>query len=135
MKISEIARLLTATVEGDPDHEIRRVAKIEDAGEGDLTFLANPKYARYLALTRASAVIVGKSVKAEDRPPDAPPLTLLHVDDPYVGFVRVLALYNPPQPPLPQGIHPSAVIASSARTSASGRMPSSASGPGWAAAA
>jgi UDP-3-O-[3-hydroxymyristoyl] glucosamine N-acyltransferase len=114
MKISEIARLLTATVEGDPDREIRRVAKIEDAGEGDLTFLANPKYARYLALTRASAVIVGKSVKVEDRPADAPPLTLLHVDDPYVGFVRMLAVYNPPQPPLPPGIHPSAVIAPSA---------------------
>ncbi len=46
-----------------------------------------------------------------DRPPDAPPLTLVRTDDPYVGFVRVLALFNPPQPPLPPGIHPTAVIA------------------------
>ncbi len=50
MKISEIARLLSATVEGNPELEIRRVAKIEDAGEGDLSFLSNPKYARFLAL-------------------------------------------------------------------------------------
>jgi UDP-3-O-[3-hydroxymyristoyl] glucosamine N-acyltransferase len=105
---------LTATVDGDPGQEIRRVAKIEEAGEGDLTFLANPKYARYLGLTRASAVIVGKSAKVEDRAADAPPLTLLHVDDPYVGFVRILAVFNPPQPPLPSGIHPTAVVAPSA---------------------
>lgn len=114
MKISEIARLLTATVEGDSALEIHRVAKIEEAGEGDLTFLANPKYARYLALTRASAVIVGKTVTAEGRPPEAPPLTLLHVDDPYVGFVRMLAHFNPLQPPLPPGIHPAAFVAPSA---------------------
>ena len=122
MKINEIARLLSATVEGNPELEIRRVAKIEDAGEGDLTFLANPKYARFLALTGASAVIVGKAVTVEDRPADATPLTLLRVDDPYVGFVRVLALYNPPQPPLPAGIHPTALIAPTATIGADARI-------------
>ena len=70
-----------------------------------------PKYAKYLGLTRASAVIIGKKFDVEERPAGAPPVTLLRVDDPYVGFVRVLALFNPPQPPIPPGIHPTAVIA------------------------
>jgi UDP-3-O-[3-hydroxymyristoyl] glucosamine N-acyltransferase len=122
MTINEIAALLGAIVEGDGTVEIRRVAKIEEAGTGDLTFLANPKYARYLGLTRASAVIVGKSVTVEDRPADAPPLTLVKVDDPYVGFVRVLARFNPPQPPIPPGIHPSAIVPASARLGADVRL-------------
>lgn len=110
MKLRDIAQLLGASIEGDPDLEILRVAKIEEAGEGAVTFLANPKYARYLASTRASAAIVGPAVTVEDRPTTLPPLALVRVADPYVGFVRVLAKFHPPRPPLPQGIHPSAVI-------------------------
>jgi UDP-3-O-[3-hydroxymyristoyl] glucosamine N-acyltransferase len=110
MKLRDIAQFLGATLEGNPDQEISGVAKIEEAGVGALTFLANPKYARFLASTHASAVIVGPTIKVEDRPPDLPPLTLVRVADPYVGFVRVLAKFHPPQPPLPPGIHPSAVI-------------------------
>jgi UDP-3-O-[3-hydroxymyristoyl] glucosamine N-acyltransferase len=110
MKLREIAQFLGATVEGDPDQEILRVAKIEEAEAGSLSFLANPKYARFLASTRASAVIVGPAVKVEDRPADLPLLTLVRVPDPYVGFVRILAKFHPPQPPVSPGIHPTAVI-------------------------
>ena len=56
--LGELARRLDCPVEGDAAIEIRRVAKLEDAGPGDLTFLANPKYASKLAGTRASAVIM-----------------------------------------------------------------------------
>ena len=49
--LGELARRLECPVEGDAAIEIRRVAKIEDAGPGDLTFLANPKYASKLAAT------------------------------------------------------------------------------------
>ena len=58
MTLGELARRLECPVEGDAAIEIRRVAKIEEAGPGDLTFLANPKYASKLATTRASAVIM-----------------------------------------------------------------------------
>ena len=58
MTLGELARRLECPVEGDAAIEIRRVAKIEEAGPGDLTFLANPKYASKLASTRASAVIM-----------------------------------------------------------------------------
>lgn len=110
MKLREIAQFLGATLEGNPELDILRVAKIEEAGEGAITFLANPKYARHLATTRASAAIVGQNVKVEDRSSDLPLLALVRVADPYVGFVRVLARFHPPRPPLPPGIHPTAVV-------------------------
>ncbi len=103
MTIREIARLIGAAVEGDGDREIFRVAKIDVAGDGDMTFLANPKYARFLAGTQAAAVIVGRKTAVEGRPDGAPPLSLLRVDDPYVAFVRVLALFHPPFPRSPKG--------------------------------
>jgi UDP-3-O-[3-hydroxymyristoyl] glucosamine N-acyltransferase len=112
--IREIARLIGAVVEGGGDPEIVRVAKIDEAGDGDMTFLANPKYARFLASTRAAAVIVGRKTVVEGRPAGATPLSLLRVDDPYVAFVKVLALFHPPHPPVSEGIHPTAVVASTA---------------------
>jgi UDP-3-O-[3-hydroxymyristoyl] glucosamine N-acyltransferase len=113
MKLGDIARMLHAEIEGDDSLEIRRVAKIEEAGEGDITFVANPKYARFLASTRASAVIVAKKLGA---PTDHGALpALVRVDDPYTSFLFVLQAFNPPQPALPEGIHPTAVIDTSAQ--------------------
>lgn len=111
MNLREIASLLNATVEAKAEAiEIKRVAKIEDAGEGDITFLANPKYARFLSTTRASAIIVSRtlSVEAREHGPRQP--ALVRVDDPYLAFLRVLAKFSPPRDPLPPGIHPTAVI-------------------------
>ncbi len=122
MTLREIAQFLDATLEGNPDQEILRVAKIEEAGAGAITFLANPKYARHLATTHASAAIVGRAVTVEGRPPELPPLTLVRVADPYVGFVRILAKLHPPPPPLPPGIHPTAVVDSSATLGADVRI-------------
>ncbi len=109
MKLGDIARMLHADFEGDGGIEIRRVAKIEEAGEGDITFVANPKYARFLSTTRASAVIVANNVTAPAHENGAGP-ALLRVPDPYVSFLFVLQAFNPAQPPLPPGIHPTAVI-------------------------
>jgi UDP-3-O-[3-hydroxymyristoyl] glucosamine N-acyltransferase len=113
VKLQEIARLLQAELVGNGDREIHRVAKIEEAGEGDLTFLANMKYARYLATTRASAVIVSASVSLPDGR-NAGECSLLRVADPYASFVKCVAAFHPPAPPVAPGIHPSAVIDPSA---------------------
>ena len=67
--LGELARRLECPVEGDAAIEIRRVAKIEEAGPGDLTFLANPKYASKLASTRASAVIMNGEASWRRRAP------------------------------------------------------------------
>ena len=68
MKLSEIAERLECRLEGDGDVEIRRVAGIERAGPGDLTFLVHQKYASKFAKTRASAIIVGLDVLSRAAP-------------------------------------------------------------------
>ena len=115
MKLRDIAVLINAEVVGDDAVEIRRVAKIEEAKDGEITFIANPKYTRFLGTTRASAVIIGKKLAMTEAEPSSPRPALLRVDDPYASFLKVLATFNPPKDPLPPGIHPTAVIAPTAR--------------------
>jgi UDP-3-O-[3-hydroxymyristoyl] glucosamine N-acyltransferase len=96
---------LECPVEGDAAIEIRRVAKIEEAGPGDLTFLANPKYASKLAATKASAVIMNGEAAA--------PCAILRSPSPYLTFARAVALLSPNRPVVP-GIHRLASVAEDA---------------------
>ena len=96
---------------GDPGTEIERVATLRNAGPGDLSFLANPKYRGELAATRASAVVLSASER------DSCTLPRIVARDPYLFFAKVLALLNPPERPAP-GIHPTAVVEVEARVDA-----------------
>jgi UDP-3-O-[3-hydroxymyristoyl] glucosamine N-acyltransferase len=101
--LGELARRLECSVEGDAAIEIRRVAKIEDAGPGDLTFLANPRYASKLATTRASAVILnGEDVAA--------PCAVIRSKSPYLTFARAAQVLAPAQT-FAAGIHALAHVA------------------------
>jgi UDP-3-O-[3-hydroxymyristoyl] glucosamine N-acyltransferase len=100
--LSELAERLHCRLEGDGAASVHRVAGIEDAGPGDLTFLANPKYASKLATTRASAVIV-------DETTNAAPCAMLHTPRPYLAFAEAVALLTPPARPA-AGISPLASI-------------------------
>lgn len=80
------------------------VRAIRQAKAGDLTFLSDARYARYLAQSSATAVLVGRDL------PEAP-CTRIEVDQPFAAFLRVLEAYPPSQPDHPKGIHPTAVIA------------------------
>ena len=111
MTLGELARRLDCPVEGDAAIEIRRVAKIEDAGPGDLTFLANPKYASKLAQTRASAVIMNGEVMAA-------PCAVIRSASPYLTFARAAQVLSPDQRPL-AGIHVMACVAADASVDAS----------------
>ena len=103
MKLSQIAAKIDCRVVGDRDVDITRVAGIDEAGPGDLTFVSNRKYVSHIKSTRASAIILG-----EDIPPVGIPS--LRTEDPYLAFARALELFY--TPPLPEaGIHPTAVIA------------------------
>jgi UDP-3-O-[3-hydroxymyristoyl] glucosamine N-acyltransferase len=108
MKLAEIASALGATLENaDPDAEITGVAGIEEAGPGQITFVANPKYAAAAKTTAAAAVIV-----AEDFP--AISTGMLRSKNPYLAFARAISLFY--QSPLYEaGVHPTAVIAPTAR--------------------
>jgi len=110
MQSAELARLLGAALRGDPGVEITGVAGIEDAGPGQVTFVANPKYAALAKTTRAAAILVA---------PDFPdvPVTTLRLRNPYLGFARAVELFYQP-PRWPAGIHATAVIASSAKLGA-----------------
>ncbi len=108
MKLGEIADRLQCRLEGDGDIEIHRVAGIEQAQPGDLTFLANPKYHARLADTRASAVILADAASA-----DEVPAAKLRSRHPYLSFAQAVDLLNPPKPP-PQGIDRTSVIATDA---------------------
>ncbi|HSK08214.1 MAG TPA: UDP-3-O-(3-hydroxymyristoyl)glucosamine N-acyltransferase [Vicinamibacterales bacterium] len=106
MKLREIAERLGCRLDGDGEVEIERVAGIEDAGPGDLTFLSNPRYAAALGRTRASAVILSL-----DAPPA--PCAMLRGETPYLTFARAVGLFNPEVPPEP-GVHSLADVALSA---------------------
>jgi len=107
MKLADIAARLDCELRGDGNLDIAGLAPIEDAAPGSLTFFANPRYRNYLVTTRASAVIVAT---AEGELP----LPTLRTADPYLAFARAVELFYVP-PPLPAGIHPTAVIAASAQ--------------------
>jgi UDP-3-O-[3-hydroxymyristoyl] glucosamine N-acyltransferase len=64
VKLSELAERLECRLEGDGAVEITRVSGIQDAGPGDITFLANSKYERLLGSTRASAITPRRSATA-----------------------------------------------------------------------
>ncbi len=102
----EIAEKIGADVSGDDSVILTRLSKIESAVPGDLSFIANKKYERYLDSSKASAVIVGHHLVSEN-------LTLLIHDDPYFAFMKAARLFNPPKI-YPPGIHPSAVISENA---------------------
>jgi len=105
--LSELAGLLGAVVVGDGSIEIHGVTGIQEAGPGDLTFLANPKYEKYLAETSASAVIVSPDYRARCEELGKPALV---VENPYSAFASAVTTYLEPSLGLPRGVHPTAVV-------------------------
>jgi UDP-3-O-[3-hydroxymyristoyl] glucosamine N-acyltransferase len=111
MKLAQIASRLGARLEnGSPDTEITGVAGIEDAGPGQITFVANPKYGGAARTTRAAAVIVTEEFAAI-------PTALLRSKNPYLAFAQAMAMFYQP-PKYPPGVHPTAVVHASAKIGA-----------------
>jgi len=113
MKLSEVAQKLGCRLEGPQYVEISGVAGIEQAEPGQLTFLANRRYFPLLKTTRASAVLVEEGISLT-RDPSLPPLAALRSASPYLAFAHAIELFFQP-PSYAPGIHPTAVIAKSAR--------------------
>jgi len=101
--LAEIAEKIGGDLVGDGNVTIRQVATLANADEGDLAFVANPKYRGQLATTKASAVIVGK------RDMDSTALPRIVCDNPYACYAKTTSLLNPLIKPTP-GIHPTAVV-------------------------
>ncbi len=86
----QIATLIKGTLEGNPEVKVSKVSKIEEAIEGSLSFVANPKYEEYLYSSKASVIIVNESLKLA-APVSA---TLIRVADAYMAFALLLEKYN-----------------------------------------
>ncbi len=106
MKLNILAEALGCWLVGAGEIEITGVATVEQAGPGQITFLANPKYAAKAKHTRASAILVAEPLASVD-------IASLVSQNPYLDFARALALFYQPPRPAP-GIHALASVAASA---------------------
>ena len=107
----QIAAMLNATIEGNPDAMVHGLSKIEEGQPGTLTFLANPKYKEFIYQTKATIAIVGEDFQGTQAIPES--LTLIRVKDAYAAFSQLLEAYQAFRKPKP-GVHSSAVISESA---------------------
>ena len=110
--LGELAVRFGLELHGDPQTRIEAVATLREARPGTITFLANPRYRRFLGSTAASAVVLDAAAAA------ACPVAALVGPNPYAAFARIAASLNP-QPGIAPGVHPSAVVAPGAQLAAS----------------
>jgi UDP-3-O-[3-hydroxymyristoyl] glucosamine N-acyltransferase len=87
---AQIAMLVNGKIEGDPQVAVASFGKIEEAREGELSFLANPKYEEYLYRTQASVIIINDNFVLK-HPVNA---TLIRVPDAYSAFATLLSKYQ-----------------------------------------
>ena len=107
MTLEELAKYIGAEVIGDGSLDVSSVATLEDARPGQISFVANPKYAKLIETTKASAVVVGLNVNS-DR------VALLRTKDPYYAYSQaIVALHGHRKHPH-QGVHPKAFVEPSA---------------------
>jgi len=101
--LGELAVRFGCTLQGDPDTRVAHVATLERADPQALTFLANPRYRRYLPQTKAGAVVLDAQFAADC------PVPALIAKNPYATYARIAALLHP-APPVTPGRHPTAVV-------------------------
>jgi len=100
----EIARFVGGEIVGDADVVITGVSGIKEAKPGEITFIADSRYADMLTTTQASAVIVSPELGRNGQKP------LVKCGDPYLAFINLVNLWAADEIPHPTGIHPTAVI-------------------------
>jgi UDP-3-O-[3-hydroxymyristoyl] glucosamine N-acyltransferase len=110
--LGELAVRFGLELHGDPALRVSHVAALRSAADGALSFLANSRYRRQLADTRATAVVLAAGDVT------ACPVAALVDPNPYLAYARLAALLHPPAP-VAAGIHPTAVVASDARVAPS----------------
>lgn len=103
-----IASIVGGTLEGNPESEITGFAKIEEAREGDISFIANPKYSHYVSTTEASALLVANDFVA----PEGTRATLIRVSDPYAALAVLMAKFSSAEHK--KGIDPRAFVSENA---------------------
>ena len=87
---SKLAEYLDGKLEGDPKIEVTNIAKIQEANDDSVTFLSNNKYTQYVHNTKASILVVNSDFYTDNaiRP------AIIRVENAYIGFVKMLHLFN-----------------------------------------
>ena len=111
MTLGEIVARLGGRVAGDPNTVVRQVASLERAVAGQISFFTGRRYLDKLTATRASAIVLGAEAESDTA------LPRIVAEQPYLYFARVSQLFNPLTLQQP-GVHPSAVVSTSARLGA-----------------
>jgi len=115
VSLGELAVRFGCELRGDPDARVERVAALAKADERSIAFLANPRYRAQLSGTRAGAVVLNPASA------DQCPTAVLSCENPYATFARIATILHP-LPQLEPGVHPSAVMAASARIDPSAQV-------------
>ncbi|MDI6605767.1 MAG: UDP-3-O-(3-hydroxymyristoyl)glucosamine N-acyltransferase [Candidatus Omnitrophota bacterium] len=102
--LKEIARLIDGDIVGDENVVITGVSGIKEADEGDITFVANPKYFHLVEQTRASAIIAARDLVSAHKKP------IVRTENPSLAFAKIVASFAPDEAPSLKGIHPSAIL-------------------------
>lgn len=105
--LKEIAGFIGGEVVGDENVVITGVCGIKEAGAGDITFLANPRYFSLLETTQASAIITSRDIKEAGKP-------IIRTENPSLAFAKMVSLLQPQDISHPKGIHPTAIISKNA---------------------
>lgn len=101
--LADLAARVGAVVEGDSSIRIIGVAPIQSAGSGDISFVANPSYAKHIAATKASALVLDEATPCDRLP-------VLRHKSPYLTFGRIIDILHPLTPSVAPGIHEQAVV-------------------------
>ena len=107
LRLKDLAERIGARLSGDGDVPVHGIAPIQEAGPGQITFLANPKYARFVRETKAEAVIAKEPVEGTQT-------RFLLTDNPYLAFARAVEILHPATRP-PAGVSPEASVHPSAQ--------------------
>jgi UDP-3-O-[3-hydroxymyristoyl] glucosamine N-acyltransferase len=106
--LKEIAEIIDGEIVGNEGVVITGVCGIKEACEGDITFLANSKYAPFIEKTHASAIITSRDIESALKP-------IIRTQDPSLAFAKVLSMVAPDEVTHPEGIHPTAIIGRNVR--------------------
>ena len=103
VRLADLAVRFGCELRGDPETLVDRVAALQDAQRGALSFLANPRYLKHLSATAASAVVVDAANAG------ACPVPALIAGNPYATYARIAQVLHP-EPAFAGGRHASAVV-------------------------
>ncbi|MDP8253785.1 MAG: UDP-3-O-(3-hydroxymyristoyl)glucosamine N-acyltransferase [Candidatus Kaelpia aquatica] len=104
LTLARIAKLIGGEVVGDDSVVIKGLSGIKEAQEGDITFVANPKYISLINTTKASAVITSlQAVEDTDKP-------IIKTENPSLAFAKLVSSFAPDEGSMEPGVHPTAII-------------------------